>query len=423
MIDIKYLLSELDEVKRKTALRNYEFDFDKVLELESERKNIIQEVEDLKRHRNETSKNVGKLKKEGKDISEIQAEMKGVGEKITELDSRLNNVQTELYSLMLSLPNLIDNSVPEGSDEEDNAVVRTWGEIKELDFNAKPHWEIAEELGLVDFERGVKIAKSRFSAYTGFGARLERSLINFMLDTHSSNGYKEVMTPFLANSTSMTGTGQLPKFADDLFKCEGEDLYLIPTAEVPVTNLYADEIIDEDMLPIRHAAYSPCFRKEAGAHGKDTRGLIRQHQFNKVELVKVVKPEDGWAELEALLNDAEGILQKLNIPYRVVNLCSGDIGFSSAKTYDIEVWLPGQKCYREISSCSCFTDYQARRAGIRYKRKEDKKNEFAFTLNGSGLAVGRTFLAVLENYQQADGSVIIPEVLRPYMGIDKIEKA
>jgi len=312
--------------------------------------------------------------------------------------------------------------VPVGADENDNVLFRSWGEPKKYSFEAKPHWDIAEGLGLVDFERGVKIAQSRFSAYMGLGAKLERALINFMLDAHAERGYKEVLAPYLVNAEAMKGTGQLPKFEEDAFKCEKDGLYLIPTAEVSVTNLYSQEILDEEMLPVKHCSYSACFRREAGSHGKDVRGLIRQHQFNKVELVKVVKPEDSDTELMELLESAEMILQKLNIPYRIMTLCSGDLGFSSAKTFDIEVWLPSQGGYREISSCSTFMDFQARRASIRFRRKGDKKVEFAHTLNGSGLAVGRTFLAILENYQNEDGTVTVPEALRPYLnGLEVID--
>ncbi|WP_022851417.1 serine--tRNA ligase [Limisalsivibrio acetivorans] len=415
MLDMKYILENMDDVKKKTAARNAAFDFDKLLELDKRRRELISEGEELKKKRNDASKNIGKIKREGGDIGEIQAEMKKVSDRISELDGELAEAEQARDSLLLTLPNLVHDSIPEGKDEDDNALYREWGEKPSFNFEAKPHWEIAENLGLVDFERGTKIAKSRFSAYTGDGARLERALINFMLDTQRENGYTEVMTPFMVNSQAMIGTGQLPKFEEDLFKCEGEDLYLIPTAEVPVTNLYSQEILDESQLPVAHAAYSPCFRREAGSHGKDVRGLIRQHQFNKVELVKLTRPEDSWNELEKLLSDAESILKKLGLHYRVMTLSSGDIGFSASKTYDIEVWLPGQDTYREISSCSCFTDFQARRANIRFRR-EGKKVEFVHTLNGSGLAVGRTFLALLENCQQEDGRILVPEALRPYLG-------
>jgi seryl-tRNA synthetase len=415
MIDIKYITANLEQVKEKMALRGAEFDFDTLLKLDDERKKLIFEAEELKKKRNDFSKSFPLIKKQGGDVETAQKEMKAVSERISEMDKELDDIQEKQKVMLLTIPNLVDDSVPAGKSEDDNVLYREWGTKPVMDFAPLPHWDIAEKLNLVDFERGTKVAKARFSAYMGNGAKLERALINFMLDTQSAKGYTEVMTPFLVNAASMTGTGQLPKFEEDAFKCEKDELYLIPTAEVPVTNLYAGEILDESDLPIKHCAYSPCFRREAGSHGKDVRGLIRQHQFNKVELVKIVKPEDSFNELELLLKDAENILQLLGIHYRVMTLSSGDIGFASAKTYDIEVWLPGQNCYREISSCSCFTDFQARRANIRF-RNSAKRVEFAHTLNGSGLAVGRTFLSVLENYQQADGSVRVPEVLRPYLG-------
>jgi seryl-tRNA synthetase len=416
MLDIKYIITNLDLVKEKTARRGAEFDFDTLLALDEERKKLILEGEELKQKRNEFSKSFPLIKKQGGDVETAQKEMKQVSERIAALDKELADVQERQRGMLLTLPNLVDDSIPVGKSEEDNTFYRDWGVKPSLAFEPKAHWDIAESLGLVDFERGTKVAGARFSAYKGMGAKLERALINFMLDTQSSRGYTEVMTPFLVNAASMTGTGQLPKFEEDAFKCERDGLYLIPTAEVPVTNLYAGEILDEADLPIKHCAYSPCFRREAGSHGKDVRGLIRQHQFNKVELVKFVKPEEGWKELELLLSDAENILQLLGIHYRVMTLSTGDIGFSSAKTYDIEVWLPGQDCYREISSCSCFMDFQARRANIRYRKPGDKRLDFVYTLNGSGLAVGRTFVAVLENYQLPDGRISVPEVLRPYLG-------
>jgi len=416
MLDIKYIITNLDLVKEKTARRGAEFDFDTLLTLDEERKKLILEGEELKQKRNEFSKSFPLIKKQGGDVETAQKEMKQVSERIAALDKELADVQERQRGMLLTLPNLVDDSIPVGKSEEDNTFYRDSGVKPSLAFEPKAHWDIAESLGLVDFERGTKVAGARFSAYKGMGAKLERALINFMLDTQSARGYTEVMTPFLVNAASMTGTGQLPKFEEDAFKCERDGLYLIPTAEVPVTNLYAGEILDEADLPIKHCAYSPCFRREAGSHGKDVRGLIRQHQFNKVELVKFVKPEEGWKELELLLSDAENILQLLGIHYRVMTLSTGDIGFSSAKTYDIEVWLPGQDCYREISSCSCFMDFQARRANIRYRKPGDKRLDFVYTLNGSGLAVGRTFVAVLENYQLPDGRISVPEVLRPYLG-------
>jgi seryl-tRNA synthetase len=416
MIDIKYITAHLDLVKDKTLKRGARFDFDTLLALDEDRKKLIFEAEELKKKRNEVSKAFPKVKKEGGDVDAIQKEMKAVSDRISQMDKEINDIVEKQRDLLLTLPNLVDDSLPVGESEDDNVFYHDWGTPPEFDFDPKAHWDIAERLGIVDFERGTKIAKARFSAYIGDGAKLERALINFMLDEQTKRGYTEVMTPFLANAESMTGTGQLPKFEEDLFKCERDGLYLIPTAEVPITNLYRDDILSETDLPVMHCAYSPCFRREAGSHGKDVRGLIRQHQFNKVELVKLSKPEDSWNELEKLLSDAENILQMLGIHYRVMTLSTGDIGFSAAKTYDIEVWLPGQSCYREISSCSCFTDFQARRANIRYRKATDKKLDFVHTLNGSGLAVGRTFLAVLENYQQKDGRVKVPEVLRPYLG-------
>jgi len=415
MLDIKYITANLDEVKKKTAKRGAEFDFDLLVSLDEKRKSLQAENDELKSKRNSVSKQIGEIKRSGGDIAEIQASMRTLGDRIAEIDTELAQTQEQMNSMLLNLPNLVKDDVPEGRDENDNILFKTWGEPKELGFEAKPHWDIAENLGILDFERGVKISKSRFTAYMGYGAKLERALINFMLDSHAERGYQEVIAPFLVNADAMQGTGQLPKFEEDLFKCERDDLYLIPTAEVSVTNLYSSEILDEAQLPVKHCSYSACFRREAGSHGKDVRGLIRQHQFNKVELVKVTAPENSDQELAELLESAELILQKLELPYRIMTLCSGDIGFSSAKTYDIEVWLPSQNSYREISSCSTFTDYQARRASIRFRRKGEKKVEFAHTINGSGLAVGRTFLAILENYQNEDGSVTIPEALRPYM--------
>lgn len=416
MLDIKYIIANIDEVKNKTAARGAEFDFDALLEFDEKRKTLQAEADTLKAERNSVSKEIGAIKKAGGDISEIQAKMRKAGDRIDAIDAELSEAQEQMNDMLLTLPNIFRDDVPEGKDETENKLERTWGEPKKLGFEPKPHWDIAEKLGLLDFERGVKISKSRFTAYTGVGAKLERALINFMLDSHSERGYQEVLAPYLVNADAMKGTGQLPKFEEDAFKCERDDLYLIPTAEVSVTNLYSGEILDEEMLPVRHCSYSACFRREAGSHGKDVRGLIRQHQFNKVELVKLTKPEDSEAELAELLSSAELILQKLGLPYRVMLLCSGDMGFSSAKTYDIEVWLPSADTYREISSCSTFADFQARRASIRFRRKGEKKVEFAHTLNGSGLAVGRTFLAILENYQNEDGSVTVPEVLRPYLG-------
>ena len=416
MLDIKYIIANLDEAVKKTADRGADFDFDALIAFDEKRKSLQAENDQLKAERNRVSKEIGSIKKAGGDISEIQAKMREAGDRIATIDAELSEAEEKMNEMLLNLPNLVKDEVPVGADEADNTLHKEWGTPKEFSFEPKAHWDIADNLGILDFERGVKISKSRFTAYMGLGAKLERALINFMLDSHAERGYQEVLAPYLVNAEAMKGTGQLPKFEEDLFKCERDELYLIPTAEVSVTNLYSQEILDEDMLPVKHCSYSACFRREAGSHGKDVRGLIRQHQFNKVELVKVTRPEDSEAELAELLEYAEIILQKLELPYRIMTLCSGDIGFSSAKTYDIEVWLPSQQTYREISSCSTFTDYQARRASIRFRRKGEKKVEFAHTLNGSGLAVGRTFLAVLENYQNEDGTVTVPEVLRPYLG-------
>lgn len=423
MLDLKYILSNLDEAKKKTAARNYDFDFENLISLSDKRKSLITKSEELKARRNDISRQVGILKREGKDTTSLQEEVKKDAALMAELDNELNEIQSNLDNLMLNIPNLIDDSTPIGKDETENVVVRMWGKPKEFDFEPKGHWDLGVELGIIDFERGVKISGTRFSVLSGMGARLDRAISSFMLDTHREVGYKEMSVPFLVNPKAMTGTGQLPKFAEEAFYCEKDDLYLIPTAEVPVTNLYMNEILDNKILPIKHAALSACFRREVGSYGKDVKGLIRQHQFNKVELVKVCQPEESDKELESLTENAEKILQLLNLPYRVVALSSGDLGFSSSKTYDLEVWLPGQNCYREISSCSNFKDFQARRANIRYRTAEGKVR-FAHTLNGSGLAVGRTLLAIIENYQQADGSIIIPEVLRPYLGgIDRISRS
>lgn len=423
MLDLKYVLSNLDEAKKKTAARNYDFDFENLISLSDKRKSLITKSEELKARRNDISRQVGILKREGKDTTSLQEEVKKDAALMAELDNELNEIQSNLDNLMLNIPNLIDDSTPIGKDETENVVVRMWGKPKEFDFEPKGHWDLGVELGIIDFERGVKISGTRFSVLSGMGARLDRAISSFMLDTHREVGYKEMSVPFLVNPKAMTGTGQLPKFAEEAFYCEKDDLYLIPTAEVPVTNLYMNEILDNKILPIKHVALSACFRREVGSYGKDVKGLIRQHQFNKVELVKVCQPEESDKELESLTENAEKILQLLNLPYRVVALSSGDLGFSSSKTYDLEVWLPGQNCYREISSCSNFKDFQARRANIRYRTAEGKVR-FAHTLNGSGLAVGRTLLAIIENYQQADGSIIIPEVLRPYLGgIDRISRS
>lgn len=422
MLDLKYILSNLDEVKEKTKNRNYEFDFDTLVAENSKRKDIINEVEKLKADRNAISKQVGILKKEGKDTTELQEQVKRDASKMQELDDALDKCDENIKNMLLNLPNLIDDTTPVGKDENDNVEVRKWGEPRKFDFEPKNHWDIGADLGIIDFERGVKIAESRFNVLAGLGARLDRAISSLMLDMHREKGYIEMSVPYLVNTKSMIGTGQLPKFAEEAYICERDNLYLISTAEIPVTNLYSDEILDNKDLPIYNTSLTACFRREAGSYGKDTKGLIRNHQFNKVELVKICSAETSVEEHEKLTHDAEMVLQALNLPYRVMALSSGDIGFSSAKTYDLEVWLPGQNCYREISSCSNFKDYQARRANIRYRDK-DGKVKFAHTLNGSGLAVGRTLVAVLENYQNADGSVTIPEALRPYLGgLDIIKK-
>ncbi|MGK2944453.1 MAG: serine--tRNA ligase [Desulfuromonadales bacterium] len=421
MLDLKFLRDNLDEVERRLATRGGAVDLGAFRALDDRRRGLLSEAESLKAERNQVSALIGR----SKDKSQLQGEivrMKDVSTRIKELDEELRQVEDSLKGLLLTLPNLPDAQCPLGQSEEDNPEVRTWGEPTRLAFEPQAHWDLGEALDIIDFERATKITGSRFALIKGSGARLERALINFMLDTHTrGDKYTEVLPPLMVNRDTMTGTGQLPKFEADLFHLDEPDYFLIPTAEVPVTNIFRDEILDGTQLPVCFAAYTPCFRKEAGAHGRDTRGLIRQHQFNKVELVKFTRPEDSDAELEKLLADAEGILQALNLPYRVVDLCTADIGFSAARTFDIEVWLPGQQTYREISSCSNFRDFQARRAGIRFRREAGSKPEFVHTLNGSGLAVGRTLVAVLENYQQADGSVVVPEVLRPYMGgIEKI---
>jgi seryl-tRNA synthetase len=422
MLDIKFLRDNIALVRRKTLERGLDIDLGIFTELDLKRRDILREVEVLRNERNTVSKEIGTLKKNKEDASELISRMGEVSSRIKILDDSLKETESELHELVMAIPNMPHESVVYGEGEDDNPVIRTWGEKPEFDFEPKPHWDIGEELGILDFARGAKITGARFTLYWGLAARLERALINFMLDLHTSeHGYMEVLPPFMANSNSMTGTGQLPKFEEDLFKVAGTDYYLVPTAEVPVTNIHNSEILDEKELPLYYVAYTPCFRAEAGSYGKDTRGLIRQHQFNKVEMVKFSQPETSYDELEKLTLNAEEVLKRLNIHYRTVNLCTGDLGFSSAKTYDIEAWMPGQGTYREISSCSNFEDFQSRRAGIRFRREENSRVEFAHTLNGSGLAIGRTVVAVLENYQQKDGSVVIPDVLIPYMnGVDRI---
>jgi seryl-tRNA synthetase len=418
MLDIKYLRANFEEVKKKLQHRGEDLtDFDKFEELDAKRRELIAQSEQLKNKRNEVSSQIAALKREKKDADHLIAEMREVGDQIKALDEDLRQVEESLEQLMLSIPNIPHESVPVGESEDDNVEVRKWGEPPQFSFEPKPHWEIADQLGILDFERAGKVTGSRFVFYKGLGARLERALMNFMLDLHvEEHGYQEVLPPYLVNRASMTGTGQLPKFEEDAFLIESEDYFLVPTAEVPVTNLHRDEILSAEDLPINYVAYSACFRSEAGSAGRDTRGLIRQHQFNKVELVKFVKPEDSYDELEKLTSHAEKVLQLLGLPYRVMSMCTADLGFTAAKKYDLEVWLPSYNTYREISSCSNFEAFQARRANIRFRRDPKSKPEHVHTLNGSGLAIGRTVAAILENYQQEDGTVLIPEVLRPYMG-------
>ncbi|MEH7457499.1 serine--tRNA ligase [Bacillus pseudomycoides] len=418
MLDIKFLRANFEEVKAKLQHRGEDLtDFGRFEELDTRRRELLVQTEELKSKRNEVSQQISVLKREKKDAEALILEMREVGEKVKDLDNELRIVEEDLERLMLSIPNIPHESAPIGETEDDNVVARTWGEVKEFNFEPKPHWDLATDLGILDFERAAKVTGSRFVFYKGAGARLERALISFMLDLHTDeHGYEEVLPPYMVNRASMTGTGQLPKFEEDAFLIESEDYFLIPTAEVPVTNMHRDEILSAEQLPIRYAAFSSCFRSEAGSAGRDTRGLIRQHQFNKVELVKFVKPEDSYEELEKLTNDAERVLQLLGLPYRVMSMCTGDLGFTAAKKYDIEVWIPSYGTYREISSCSNFEAFQARRANIRFRREPNAKPEPVHTLNGSGLAIGRTVAAILENYQQEDGTIIIPEVLRPYMG-------
>lgn len=419
MLDLKFVCENIEEVKERLSHRSGKFDLEGLGELANERKALIQNTEQKKAIKNAVSKQIPTLK--GDEKAAKIAEMKTLGDDIKALDARLNEVEAKISEIMLTIPNLPNKEVPIGEDCDDNLEVRRWGEPTKFDFEPKAHWDIAEEKDICDWPRASKISGARFTVYKGMGARLERAIYNFMLDTHTSNGYTEIFPPYMVNKNAMIGTGQLPKFAEDMYYVnnEGQDFYLVPTAEVPVTNLHREEILPYDALPIKYCAYTACFRGEAGSAGRDTRGLIRQHQFNKVELVKFTTPETSYDELEKLTNNAEQILQLLGIPYRVVCLCTGDLGFGSAKTYDIEVWMPSYNRYVEISSCSDYEDFQARRASIRYRDK-DGKVKLVHTLNGSGLAVGRTTAAILENFQQADGSVVIPEVLRKYMGVDKI---
>jgi seryl-tRNA synthetase len=420
MLELRFIRENIDLVKDKTARRGMETALlDKFILIDQQRLTLLGEVEGLKNKRNTTSTEIAVLKRgddsERKKAEPLIAEMKKTSSRIKELDIELSTIQEQLQEIVMAIPNLCDDEVPVGQDEEDNIEIRQWGEKPVFSFTPKTHWELAEQQDIVDFETAAKLSGARFALLKGFASKLERALTNFMLDLHTErHGYTEVLPPFLVNSASMTATGQLPKFEEDLFKIKDWDLYLIPTAEVPVTNIHRDETLNEDDLPIKYTAYTPCFRSEAGSHGRDTRGLIRQHQFDKVELVKFTTPETSSEELESLLNDAETVLQMLGLHYRVVTLCTGDLGFSSTKTYDIEVWLPGQNCYREISSCSNFLDFQARRGGIRYRPNGQKKSRLVHTLNGSGLAVGRTLLAIMENYQQEDGTIALPQALQPY---------
>lgn len=421
MLDIKWIRSNPEEVKAGLAKRNATYDIDAVLALDDKRKEIIAEVEEMKAQQNRESKLVPQYKREGKDCAPIFAEMKKLGDQIKVLDEQQKQVEEELRMMLLTIPNIPNERVPAGKDDSENQEMRKWGEPRKFEWEPKAHWDIGKDLDILDPETASKVTGSRFHFYKGLGARLERSVINFYLNTHTQHGYTEVFPPFMVNRASMTGTGQLPKFEEDAFKVTGTDYFLIPTAEVPVTNMHRDEILDASQLPIKYCAYSACFRGEGGSAGRDQRGLIRQHQFNKVELVKFANPETSYDELESLTNDAERVLQLLSLPYRVVRLCGGDLGFSSAMTYDVEVWMPSYNRYVEISSCSNFEDYQARRANIKFKEGPKGKAQYVHTLNGSGVAIGRTVAAILENYQNDDGSVTVPEVLRPYMGCDIIK--
>ncbi len=420
MLDTRYIVENAEFVKAKMAERSGSYDVDAVVAFDAERRQVLKEVEELKAKRNAVTKEIETLKRNKQNADEKILEMRKNNERIKELDGVLAEVEEKLLSAVMTIPNVPDDSVPVGKDDADNVTMRVWGTPREFDFTPKAHWDIGQEKNLLDFDRGTKISGSRFTVYRGMGARLERAVYNFMLNMHTSRGYTEIFPPFLVNRDSMKGTGQLPKFEEDMYAVKNTDLYLIPTAEVPVTNLHRGEILSDDELNISYCAYSACFRAEAGSAGRDTRGIIRQHQFNKVELVKFTRPEDSVKEHEQLTADAEEILKALNLPYRVQLLCTGDTGFSSSKTYDLEVWMPSYNRYVEISSCSNFKDFQARRANIKYRPKDGGKPQFVHTLNGSGLAVGRTVAAILENFQNADGSVTIPEALVPFMGTDKI---
>jgi seryl-tRNA synthetase len=422
MHDLGMFRANLDAVAERLAARGFTLPVEVFRELDSRRRAAITETEERRRDQNALSKEIGQLRKEGADTAELQAKSREVGDRITALAAVAEQVDAEYRELMAGVPNLPHASVPVGRSAEDNVVIRTWGEPRKLDFEPLAHWDLGPDLGILDFDRAAKITGARFAIYIGLGAKLERALLNFMLDTHTrEHGYTEVLPPFMVNSASLYGTGQLPKFAADLFKLENTDFWLIPTAEVPVTNLFRDETLDAEKLPINFCAYTPCFRSEAGSYGRDVRGIIRQHQFQKVELVKFAHPDSSYDQLERLTDDAEDILRRLELPFRTVVLCTGDIGFGSAKTYDIEVWLPGQNGFKEISSCSNYEAFQARRANIRMK--SGKKSELVHTLNGSGLAIGRTWVAIVENYQQRDGSVLVPEALRPYLNAERITKS
>ena len=417
MLDIRLFRDDLDGLKQMLKNRGYDYPVDKVASLDEERRRLLVRVEDLKAERNRGSKEIAGAKAKGVDVSHLRERMKNIGVEIKELDEKLSMIERELKEHLLRIPNWPHASVPIGPDETHNVEIRRWGEPKDFGFTSRPHWEIGENLGILDFQRGVMLAESRFTVLVGFGARLGRALINFMLDLHTKeHGFKEIEPPFLVNSETMQGTGQLPKFEEDLYSCSGDELWLIPTAEVPLTNMHRGEILNESVLPLYYTAYTPCFRREAGSHGRDVRGMLRQHQFDKVELVKICTPEKSYEELETLTQAAEKVLQLLELPYRVVCLSTGDMGFAASKTYDIEVWLPSQGKYREISSCSNCEDFQARRMNMRYKPSEGGKTRFVHTLNGSGVAIGRCLIAIMENYQQEDGSFIVPKVLRPYMG-------
>mgnify|MGYP000870626814 FL=1 len=424
MLDIKFIREHTEEVRQNLKNRHAQVDLDALLEADARRRELLGQVEAMKNRRNDVTKEISVLKRNKENADEKIAAMKELGDEIAVLDGKVKEAEEQMLAVQLMIPNMCHPSVPVGNDDSDNPEVRKWGDVTTFDFEAKNHWEIGEHLGILDAERAGKVAGSRFYFYLGAGARLERAVYNFMLDMHTEvDGYTEVIPPYIVNRDSMLGTGQLPKFYEDMFRIEGQEMFMIPTAEVPLTNYYRGEIIDGNKLPVYLTAMTPCFRAEAGSAGRDTRGLIRQHQFHKVEMVKYVAPETSYDELDKLTNNAEAILQALKLPYHVVCLCTGDVGFSAAKTFDVEVWFPAQGKYREISSCSNTEDFQARRANIRFRRDAKSKPEYVHTLNGSGLAVGRTVAAILENYQQADGSVIVPEVLRPYMKCDVIKPA